>query len=281
MNKGFQKSWILILITMCLLFVFGLLGFIPFFARHEYLFTSLGELALILPIALGVGQLGKPEFFKSLKTGFSPSLIPILILIPFCMQTFVLYMTMPLHSLLYEIFGDTQSDVDNAKNLFEFAAQIFSVCILPAIIEEILCRGVVMDMMKPYGISAAMLISALAFTLLHFSVYSFTIIFMLGVMMAAVRIMTGSMRACILMHFSNNLFTLLMNYLPAENEFLAAAISILSFAFFPILTLRLLKKTEKNISALTDVKTEKMTFSPAMCICLAVFAATTLFETII
>lgn len=280
MNKGFQKSWTLILITMCILFIFGLLGFIPFFGRHEYLFMSLGELALLLPIALGAAELKNNSLEKSLKKGFAPSLIPIFILIPFCMQTFVVYMTLPIHSILYEIFGEMTDTVGRADSLPEFLAQVVSVCILPAFIEELLCRGVVMDMMKPYGIAAAMLVSAFSFTLLHFSAYSFLVIFMLGMLMAAVRILTGSLIACMLIHFSNNFFSLIMNGIPEENTVALGIITAISFILFPVLIMRLMKKTGGNVAGMTDIKTQKITFSPAMCICLAIFAATAIFEMI-
>lgn len=281
MNKGFQKSWTLILITMCMLFFLGLLGMLPFFEKHTYLFAALGELLLLLPTAVGYKLLGKERLFRTLKNGFPPVLVPILILIPFCAQTFIMLVTMPVHSFLYEVFGDVQSGVGRAGSFTEFAAQCFSICLLPAVAEELLCRGAVMDMMKPYGIAAAMVVSALSFTLLHFSAYSFMVIFMLGMLLAAVRVITGSIWACMIIHFSNNFISLLIDFIPQDYEVFSAVLSFAAFVLFPLLLLRLLKRTEKNIAVIKDTKTEKITFSPTMCICIAVFALTTIFDTMV
>ena len=279
MDNGFQKSWILILITMCLLFAFGFLGFIPFFAEHEYFLTALGEVSFLLPVFLGLGALKNKNVEKSLRKGFAPSLVPILFLIPFCMQTFVVTITLPLHSLLYRLFGDMPDNVGNAVSAAEFFLQILTVCILPAVIEELLCRGVIMEMLKPYGIVVSMLVSAFAFAILHFSAYSVPVIFMMGILLAAVKLLTGSLWACIFVHFSNNFISLIANLIPENSGWLSEVIAAAAFLLFPILLMRLLKKT--RAAQITDTKCKKVTFSPVMCVCLGIFAATIIYETII
>lgn len=85
--------------------------------------------------------------------------------------------------------------------------------------------------------------------------------------------------ACILVHFSNNFVTLLLDFLPEANAFLSGTLTAAAFLLFPILLMRLLKKT--RAVQLADTKHEKISFSPAMCICLGIFAAITIYETII
>lgn len=272
MNKGFQKSWLLILVTMCLLFTFGFLGYIPFFAEHEYFLSAIGELSLILPVALGIKLLRTKNTGNYLKKGFSPSFIPILVLIPFCMQTFIMTVAMPGMSLLYELFGDLPNDVGNAASAKEFLLQTITVCIIPAVMEELLCRGVIMDMMKPYGIAAAMAVSALGFAMLHFSICSLPVIFMMGLLFAAVRILTGSIWTCVLVHFSNNFLSLAVGYIPDESVALTGVITAFAVILFPVLIMRLLKRTHAEL--LTDTKTKHITFSPEMCICMGIFIVT-------
>lgn len=260
------------MITMCLLVAFGFLGYIPFFAKHEYLFSSLGELSFLLPVAIGAGQLKNKRAL--LGGGFSPSLVPIFVLLPICMQTFVLTMTLPLHTALYELFGDVQAEVKNARSLAELFAQVISICVLPAVIEELLCRGVIAEMMKPYGTVAVMLVSSVAFAMLHFSVYSLPVIFMMGILLISVKILTGSLWACMLMHFSNNLCSLAIGWIPEENVVLKGAVTFFAFVLFPVLVMRLLKKTHPE--HITDKGTAKITFSLAMCVCIAIFALITI-----
>lgn len=259
---------------MCLLFVFGFLSLIPFFAKREYLLTAMGEAAFMLPVAIGIKQLKNTSLKTLFGKGSSISLLPILILLPFCMQTFVAYMTLPLHTLLYEVFGDVGAEIDNAGSAGELAAQIVSICVLPAVTEELLCRGVVTEMMKPYGEVAAMLTSALAFAMLHFSAYSFPVIFMMGILLSMVRLLTGSLGACMVVHFSNNLFSLLSGYIPEDGAVLQGIITVGAFALFPVLIMRFLKKAGPERISLGGSK--KITFSPMLCVCATVFAFVTI-----
>lgn len=236
--------------------------------------SALGELSFSIPIFIGMKQLKKNDLKPLLRKGFSPSIIPILVLLPFCMQTFTLYMTLPLHSLLYELFGDIQSEVSNAASLEEFAAQVVTICVLPAVMEELLCRGVITEMLKTYGQIAAMLVSALAFAMLHFSMYSLPIIFMMGVLLSTVKILTGSLGACMLVHFSNNFFSLLTGFIPEESVAMHGIINFAAFALFPLLIMRLLKKCEPEFIGGGN---KKIKFSPIMCVCIALFAAVTIF----
>lgn len=280
MDKGFQKSWRLILITMCLMIAFSFLGLIPFLQRHYYAAICIGELSILIPAAIGSYMLRR-EKKDSCFRGFSPALIPSLVLIPFCMQVFLTYLTVPLQVVLTNLFGESVQDMKGAGSAGEFFVQILAVCAVPAVVEELLCRGVIMRMLKPYGMAVSMTISALAFTMLHFDIVSFPIIFMLGMLLAAVKIMTGSIWACILIHFSNNLSAVIaLSVFSGGVNIRDVIFNIAALLIFPAALIYLLKKTKPNVVGLRDSEKVKTGFSAEMCICLLIFAGMTAFSAI-
>lgn len=270
MTKGFKKSWRLILITMIIIIFFSILGALPVFERRSYIFTIMGELAILLPVFIGFGHMQKKEDVRDIFTnGFSPVLIPMLILLPFTMQTFVTYVTLPYHAFLQEIFGEYENNIRGADNIKSFIVQFVSICMIPAISEEFLFRGVVMRLLKPYGIALMLVVSSFAFAMLHFSLHSFLVIFMLGMLLGVVRLMTNSVWASVLMHFSNNLLATLSLMIPKEAEpVFFSVVNPISFFLFPIAIALLLRK----ISCMQmERRTKKVEFSYEMVMCTVIF----------
>ncbi len=82
---------------------------------------------------------------------------------------------------------------------------VVSICILPAITEEIAFRGLVQHWLQvalaPWK---AVVLAAGLFTALHFSMYSFPYLFGVGCLLGWVRLKTGSLYPCILIHLLHN-----------------------------------------------------------------------------
>ena len=273
MDKGFQRSWSLILITICILLGSGVLYIIPLFQRNPYVFMTFGEGILIVPVLMGILMLKRQKSpDASLFEGFSPKLIPVLVVVPFVMQNFFMYLTLPVHGGLYELLGEPEQGIEAAANLKIFLMQIVAVCIVPAFVEELLCRGVIMQMLKPYGITVMMTVSASMFAILHFDLQSFIILFMLGMLMSAVKILTGSIWACVLIHFSNNLWamiTLILSEKGMENFLMV--LNLVSVVFFPICVYIILKKCKNRVIGISFEKSKKPGFSLSMFFCIGLF----------
>ena len=280
MDKGFRRSWFLILVTMCLIILISFLGLIPFFQNHYYLTLLTGELSILIPTAIGLCMLRREGAgYDEYKRLFHPSLIPALILLPFCMQIFLSYLLAPLQSVLNELAGPGPDVGEGVLSAGDFFMQAAAVCAVPAVVEEFLFRGVVMRLLKPYGMAASMIFSALAFTMMHFDIASFPVIFMLGMLMGSVRIMTGSVWACVLIHFSNNFSALLSSvFIDGAPDAAVAAVNILSLIIFPAAVIYLAVKTKPNVVGLRDREKKKTGFSPEMCICLLIFAGMTVIQ---
>ncbi|MBE6666541.1 MAG: CPBP family intramembrane metalloprotease [Ruminococcaceae bacterium] len=106
--------------------------------------------------------------------------------------------------------------------LAETPAQIFllflSVSLIPAVAEEVLFRGFLMRSLGLFRRSLAVLMSALTFALMHFSVTGFPLFFACGLILAMSYLSTGSLSVSVGVHFLCNAFWFLAEtvetYLP-------------------------------------------------------------------
>lgn len=89
-------------------------------------------------------------------------------------------------------------------NWATFLIQLNTVAILPAICEEFLHRGVLLNGLKEIGIKKAILISSLMFGLLHFNINQFFYATILGMLMALVSVVSKSIYPAMIIHFTNN-----------------------------------------------------------------------------
>ena len=76
---------------------------------------------------------------------------------------------------------------------------------MPAFLEEYLMRRMIAGKLAVYNRSAAMIISALLFALMHFSAEKFPYTFVCGLILGAAYLKTGSFVIVMAVHFLNNL----------------------------------------------------------------------------
>ena len=88
-----------------------------------------------------------------------------------------------------------------------------STAIVPAFVEELLFRGVVLSSIRPYSESGAILISALLFGLMHQTPFQLLYATAIGVILGIIRVKTGSIWTGVLVHFCNNFLSVIQTYL--------------------------------------------------------------------
>ena len=88
-----------------------------------------------------------------------------------------------------------------------------STAIVPAFVEELLFRGVVLSSIRPYSESGAILISALLFGLMHQTPFQLLYATAIGVILGIIRVKTGSIWTGVLVHFCNNFLSVVQTYL--------------------------------------------------------------------
>lgn len=97
--------------------------------------------------------------------------------------------------------------------------------------EEIIFRGIILDgLSKRYSYKESIIASALFFALYHLNMVQFGSAFILGLFFAYVYLKTKSIKLCMLLHFVNNGFSVLVSYLTGDS----LKVGVLHYVLFAI-----------------------------------------------
>ena len=118
--------------------------------------------------------------------------------------------------------------INQSGNFIELLVIIFLIAIIPAFCEEILFRGFLMQNIGfKRKINFAITISALIFSLIHFNIWGFIPIFVIGIYLGALFYATQSIIPSIFFHFLNNFFIVIIsNYGENSTSFIQTNIWI-------------------------------------------------------
>ena len=89
---------------------------------------------------------------------------------------------------------------------------VVHTAILPALLEELVFRGFILQPLRKYGDWFAIVTSALIFGLIHGNMMQAPFAILAGVALGYVNVVTGSMWTNILLHFLNNLISVLCSF---------------------------------------------------------------------
>lgn len=272
-NKGFQVGWWLIAIT-----VFIILGisFVGISWEGQYLPSVVLECIIIIPIMIGIWYAKRYE--KSTKEILGIRKFSLKLLIPALLLTaggqyFITYITMPIQSLLIIMFGaeTATSQMVPPQSISEFIGAFITVCVVAPIVEELLCRGVLIKLFERYGTVVALVSSSLAFAMLHFEARSFIQLVFVGGLFGIFRLYTNSVLVTIIMHSFNNLLSLCQLMLLEGNNFSSLTIAIMLIALlFPFVFFFTFKKWRKYFDYVRT-KSQKTGFSAGALICTIIF----------
>lgn len=98
------------------------------------------------------------------------------------------------------------------QNPIELLAAVLVLAIMPAVFEEFLLRGIVYGVMAEFNTKAALIYTTIMFTLLHENLAGIPGYLLLGAVLVFVLRRTGSLYACMALHFMNNITALLLAY---------------------------------------------------------------------
>ena len=159
-------------------------------------------------------------------------------------------------------------------NFWWLLLSVFLIGVLPAVTEELIYRGMIFNGLKKMGKWPAILLSALAFCLMHGSIPQFPYTFLLGIVLGYVMWETGALWLCMLIHFCNNATVLVSMYVAAQQGvsstmptslstgYVLLAIGLMALAVLLVFFMFFLMKKIKNKykveeSNLDDEKTEE------------------------
>lgn len=140
----------------------------------------------------------------------------------------------------------------------ETVVYIITTVVLPPFLEEFFFRGVIMQSVRRFGDSLALLSSALLFALAHIDVPAMPFAFILGLCIGYFVMRTGSLWTGIILHFINNLVSVIFNFttagLPYEQSTLAFYAMACAFIILGLTAFAVFCFTQKKPFALMPSK---------------------------
>ena len=102
----------------------------------------------------------------------------------------------------------------------QYIIMIFMMAVFPALVEELVFRGVVLQGMRKHGAVVAVLVSSLLFSLYHMNAAQTVYQFIMGIIYASVVVLTGSLLLTMLLHFINNFIIITYTFImkPSSGE---------------------------------------------------------------
>jgi membrane protease YdiL (CAAX protease family) len=136
--------------------------------------------------------------------------------------------------------SELSEEIQKEISLYPFYQQIFLFAVLPAVCEELLFRGVMLNALKKAGARTAVIVTSLVFAVFHGSVELFLPILVVSLALSIIGMQKGGLPLAILFHFLHNFINLiLMNYVEGDlGLWLALAITATGLALY-ILSIRL------------------------------------------
>lgn len=145
---------------------------------------------------------------KDLKRDFSLSKENLLFALPIFVPAIITIFSLSvLTSLFMGIFGL----VSTAEFDEPFITAIITHALVPAFLEELLFRFVPIKLLSDNK-KSAFLVSSVLFAFAHANLFQIPYAFLAGAVFSGLYMMTGSILPCVLLHFFNNLLSLLSIY---------------------------------------------------------------------
>lgn len=163
--------------------------------------------------------------------------------------------------------------------LVSLLLNIVSTAVLPALVEEMIFRGYILGTFRPHGDGLAVVLSAALFALFHGNVLQIPFAFILGLAMGYLTVQTDSIWPAVMLHFTNNLMSVLLSffgkYSPGQESVITTVVfAVVAAVGAVILTVVLRggdwKAVGNGVSHLmVRERVAKLLFSPAMVLALA------------
>ena len=117
---------------------------------------------------------------------------------------------------------------------FTFITAVIATAVIPALVEEYACRGIVLGTLLPFGEGFAILSSSIVFGVMHGNFEQMPFAFLVGLVLGYVRVKSGSLWICILIHFANNMFSVANEYMDLNLSNMNAQALYVIFVIFAL-----------------------------------------------
>ncbi len=156
-----------------------------------------------------------------------------------------------------DVYANLESEIN--VSLFDFVMYTVCTAIIPALVEELAYRGVVVGLLKEHGDSFAILTSAIMFGVLHGNFAQIPFAFVVGLVLGFVRVKTDSMLPSMLIHFCNNFFAVVVTFagelLPDVYYTCLEAMLMIILTVIGFISIAYLVRTDKNFFSVSGKNT--------------------------
>lgn len=265
------------IVIILLLFVFGsimLLTKNPTLKESSAfdVFNALAPQIGFLIVFLLYNKVCKIDTKKAIKYNYKIDYISVIIVaVISILAIFGLNYFLEIFTKLFEVINYKQPSSLSLPldNVWWYIVNVIVLAVFPAICEELIFRGMILEGLKDYGKTKAVIISALLFSLMHTSPLQTIYPFIMGVVLALVVMASNNLVYSIILHFINNFMVITINFisittgfafLPKLSILWTTLIGICAFIVTALVVyylLRLLKKRNVN----TNIESENLTIS--------------------
>ena len=131
-----------------------------------------------------------------------PKMILITVAIIYILQLILSLIIFPALGIDYDVLDTI--DLTHSDTLLSKFLIVFALAFVPAILEELFFRKALIDLLKPFGTSFAVILSALLFGLMHMNLSQSLFACAMGIIFGSIYIYTNDIKTTMLIHFINN-----------------------------------------------------------------------------
>ncbi len=175
---------------------------------------------LIVPVLMML--ITKRDFKATLRLNKNINILQVLLLGIFSVSIFFLLQIINgmFITMLSGFLGEpSPSNISDATNITQLLFEIVIVGGLPAICEEIFFRGFVLRAFERKSPIIAIIMSALIFAIMHGNLQQLVYAFLCGIILGTVVVLTDSLFAGCMIHFTLNTISVILSYPPINNMY--------------------------------------------------------------
>ncbi len=208
--------------------------------------SSVFSISALLIIIVFWGVKGEGGLYSTLSVKkFNPLYIFLAILLSAAMLFGFGFINEGISALLERWGANVTALSPPLENAGQYITFFITICVLPAITEEIFFRGVIFNSLGNFNKILRYVLVGLTFALYHCSIVQLIYQFIYGVCLAALTDIAGSVIPSIIAHFINNFVIITLAYFKAEinlfNGYIIAG-GLLAFILFAVIYFIVIKK---------------------------------------
>lgn len=110
------------------------------------------------------------------------------------------------------------SSGENPTGFFGFMLTFISCAVVPPLVEEFACRGIILGSLKKYGEGFAVLCSSILFGIIHGNFKQIPFAFLVGLVLGFITVKTNTIWIAVAVHAFNNGISILLDYIIANTS---------------------------------------------------------------